>query len=149
MSLTGILAGGLFDLLGAHSSQGASAAASNSGSSAPAQTEFQQLGQDLQSGNLSAARQDFAAIDQGVRQRTVQILHHHHFTSGAAQSGAAGSLAQDFSALAQALQAGNLSAAQSAFSTLVQGLEQPPSSSSSSLSAASSQNASTSVNFLV
>lgn len=147
MPLTGILAGGLLDLLGAHSTQSSSAA--NPNASSAAQTEFQQLGQDLQSGNLSSARQDFATIEQTVRQRTAQILqHHHHFSIGGAQSGAANTLAQEFSTLAQALQAGNLSAAQSAFSTLEQSLGQPLPSLDSN-AAGASQSATNSVNFMV
>ncbi|MGH9640021.1 MAG: hypothetical protein ACRD3Y_08170, partial [Bryobacteraceae bacterium] len=79
--MMGILAGGLLNLLGAQPTQ-TNGAASTSGSS-PAQSAKQefQLGQDLQSGNLSAARQDFAAIEQSTRQRTSQILHHHHHFS--------------------------------------------------------------------
>jgi hypothetical protein len=147
MSLTGLLAGGLLDLLGAGGTRGSSAVKSNGNSSV--QTEFQQLGQDLQSGNLSSARQDFAAIEQSVRQRTAQILHHHHHFAAGAQSGVANTLAQEFSTLAQALQSGNVSAAQAAFSALVQGLDQPPSPLGPSAVAGASQAASNSANFLV
>jgi hypothetical protein len=146
MSLTGILAGGLLELLGAHSAPSAGAANSNSNSSV--QTEFQQLGQDLQSGNLSSARQDFAAIDQSVRQRTAQILHHHHHFASGAQSGAANTLSQEFGTLAQALQSGNLSAAQAAFSALEQSLDQPPSPLGPSAVAGASQATSNAVNFM-
>lgn len=146
MSLTGILAGGLLDLLGVGATH-SGAANPNSNSSGP--TEFQQLGQDLQSGNLSSARQDFSAIEQSVRQRTAQILHHHHHFVAGAQSGAANTLAQEFGTLAQALQAGNISAAQTAFSALEQSLGQPVSSLNLSAVAGAPQTASNSVNFLV
>jgi hypothetical protein len=146
MSLTGILAGGLLNLLGAGATHNSSAA--NPSSNSPGQTEFQQLGQDLQSGNLSSARQDFAAIDQSVRQRTAQILHHHHHFAAGTQYDAANTLAQEFSTLAQALQSGNVSAAQAAFSALEQGLNQPTSPLGPSAVAGASQTASNSVNFL-
>ncbi|MGH9717102.1 MAG: hypothetical protein ACRD4R_10305 [Candidatus Acidiferrales bacterium] len=147
MSLTGILAGGLLNFLGAGSSQ--SSSATNQGGSSAAQTEFQQLGQDLQSGNLSAARQNFSTIEQGVRQRTAQILHHHHhFSAAGAQSGS-DSLSQEFSTLTQALQSGNLSAAQTAFSALQQSLDQPYSSLDSAAGAGATQPASSSVSFMV
>lgn len=147
MSLTGILASGLFDLLGTQSAQ-SSGAANQSGTSA--QNQFQQLGQDLQSGNLSAARQDFATIEQGVRQRTSQILHHHHHFSAAASSSSTSSPAQDFGELAQALQSGNLSTAQTAFAALEQAIDQPSTSTGANTVAAGSQTSSSSaVNFLV
>lgn len=122
MSLTGILASGLFNLLGTRSSQ-TSGSANLSGT--PAQSEFQQLSQDLQAGNLSAARQDFANIERTVRARTAEILHRHFHFSGGAQSGATGLTARDFGALSQSLQSGNLAAAQNAFNALQQALEQP------------------------
>ena len=150
MSLTGILAGGLMNLLGAPSSP-SSSAASPSGTST-AQTEFQQLGQDLQSGNVSAARQDFATIEQNVRQRTSQIIHHHHHFSGAgAQSNSADSLSQEFGTLGQDLQSGNLSAAQSAFTQLQQSLQNadPFASLDPGSSAGGSASPSSAVNFMV
>jgi outer membrane protein assembly factor BamD (BamD/ComL family) len=151
MSLTGILAGGLLNLLGSQSAQ--SSNATNQSGPSTAQAEFQQLGQDLQSGNLSAARQDFATIEQNVRQRTSQIIHHHHHFSGAAsQSSSTNSLAQEFGTLGQDLQSGNLSAAQSAFSQLQQSLQsadQPFASLDSAGSAGASQAPSSSVNFMV
>ena len=147
MSLTGILASGLFDLLGTQSAQ-SSGAANQSGTSV--QSEFQQLGQDLQSGNLSAARQDFASVEQGVRQRTSQILHHHHHFSAAASSSSTSGTAEDFGELAQALQSGNLSAAQTAFATLQQAIDEPSASAGVNPATAGSQTAaSNAVNFLV
>src|SRR5689334_13048056 len=62
--------------------------------------EFQQLGKDLQAGNLSAAQQDFATLTQG------------------ASSASAGNATQDFNTLSQNLQSGNLTGAQQAFSSL-------------------------------
>jgi len=80
---------------------------------------FQLLGQDLQSGNLSQAQSDFASLQQlipGGQQNTLLAP-----TSGA-QSG--NPLATAVSQLAQDLKSGNLSAAQSDFSTVQQDLQQ-------------------------
>lgn len=69
--------------------------------------EFQQLGEDLQSGNLSAAQSDFAAIEQSGPK------------SDAVSSGPASSpLSQAFQQLSKDLQSGNLSAAQQDYSTI-------------------------------
>ena len=72
-------------------------------------TEFQQLAQDLQSGNLSQAQADFATLQQ---------------TFPGAQPGSTSPVAQAFSALGKDLQAGNLSAAQQDFSTVQQDVQQ-------------------------
>src|SRR5579862_4894590 len=74
--------------------------------------EFQQLGQDLQSGNLSAAQADFATLEQ--------IGSNSSSTSSTASSSP---LAQAFNQLGQDLQSGNLSAAQQDFSTIQQDLQ--------------------------
>jgi len=74
--------------------------------------EFQQLGQDLQSGNLSAAQSDFATLQQLVPQNS---------STSSAQSN--NPIAQAFNQLSQDLQAGNLSAAQQDYSTIQQGFQ--------------------------
>jgi hypothetical protein len=71
-------------------------------------TDLQQLGQDLQSGNLSAAQQDFT---------TLQSLGQSGPLSGG-NAFAVSARQQDFTAIGQALQSGNLSAAQQAYSQL-------------------------------
>jgi hypothetical protein len=73
------------------------------------QKEFQQLGQALQSGNLSAAQSDFATLQQNLTS-----------TNATSSPSAANSLTQAFSQLGKDLQSGNLSAAQQAFSTVRQ-----------------------------
>jgi hypothetical protein len=104
------------------------------------QSEFQQLGQDLQTGNLSQAQQVFSTLSQTL--------------TGGSQATAASSnspLAQTFNQLGQDLQAGNLQAAQQDFTTLTQDAQQtvqqvgghhhhfhPPSQQSSSTSQLSS-----------
>jgi hypothetical protein len=70
---------------------------------------FQQLGTDLQAGNLSQAQQDFATLSQNI---------------SSAQQQNNSSVDQDFISLGQALQSGNVSDAQKAYSALVQDLQQ-------------------------
>ncbi len=72
-------------------------------------TDFQKVGTDLQTGNLSQAQSDYATLSQDI--------------SGS-QRHSNNTINQDFSALGQALQSGNLSDAQNAFSTLQQNLQQ-------------------------
>jgi hypothetical protein len=77
---------------------------------------FSQIAQDLQSGNLTAAQSDYANLQQGLQQGQGLGHGHHHFHSAAASS--ALTQAQDALAqLGQALQSGNLSAAQQAYTT--------------------------------
>jgi outer membrane protein assembly factor BamD (BamD/ComL family) len=75
------------------------------------QSEFQQLGQDLQAGNLSQAQQDFVTLQQNL-------------PGGQQQNTSSSPLAQAFNSLAQDLQAGNLSAAQKDFTTIQQDIQQ-------------------------
>jgi len=91
--------------------------------------EFQQLGQDLQSGNLSAAQQDYATIQQDFQSHAAAHGHHHHHGGG---SGQQSEISQLLSELGQALQSGNLSSAQQAYSTLMQDFQQFGQSSGSS-----------------
>ena len=74
------------------------------------QQEFQQLGQDLTSGNLSAAQSDFVTLQNDLPQTSS--------TSTTSQSNSP--IAQAFNQLSQDLQAGNLSAAQQDYSTIQQ-----------------------------
>ena len=69
-------------------------------------SEFQQLGQDLQNGNLSGAQTDFVTLSQSV----------------AVQYGSNSPVAKTLNTIGQALQSGNLSAAQQAFGSLPAGL---------------------------
>jgi hypothetical protein len=104
------------------------------------QSEFQQLGRDLQAGNLSQAQSDFSVLSQNVSSRLQsnnslsQALsfsrsahHHHHYADVGSQgspSSTDSTLLQQFSSLGSALQAGNLAAAQAAYATLGQDLAQ-------------------------
>jgi hypothetical protein len=77
--------------------------------------EFQQLGQDLQSGNLSAAQQDFT---------TLQQLGPQNSSTPSAQTN--NPIAQAFQQLSQDLQSGNLSAAQQDYAQIQQDLQNRP-----------------------
>lgn len=104
------------------------------------QSEFQQLGRDLQAGNLSQAQSDFSALSQNVSSRLQsnnslpqalslpRSVNHYHYYAGVGSPGspssAASTFLQQFSGLGSALQAGNLAAAQAAYVSLQQGLAQ-------------------------
>ena len=105
-----------------------SSAANNS--SGPLTQAIKQLGQDLQAANLAAAQQAFTALQQDLQQIAQQGgghgHYHHHPESSQNPSSASQNnpIAQEFSLLAQSLQAGNLEGAQQAFSTLQNDLQQ-------------------------
>ncbi len=71
--------------------------------------QFLQLGQDLQSGNLSAAQADFTGLQQLNPQST---------STSSTRSNSA--IAQDFSQLSQHLQSGNVTAAQQDYTNIQQ-----------------------------
>ncbi len=95
---------------------------SSQGSSSIAQ-EFQQLSTDLQSGNLTAAQQDYNTLQQDMQNQASQAQrpHHHHHHSGGSQDNG---VSQILSELGQDLQSGDLAAAQKAYRTLQQDLQQ-------------------------
>jgi hypothetical protein len=71
--------------------------------------EFQQLGSDLQSGNLTAAQADFVTLQQDLQQ-----------PSSSSSQTSSNPIEQAFSQLSQDLKAGNLTAAQQDFQTIQQ-----------------------------
>jgi hypothetical protein len=91
-------------------------------SSSPIGQAFNQLSQDLQSGNLTAAQQDYSSIQTDIQNRvsSERGSHHHHHHGGGGTE--ASSLSQAFQALGTALQSGNLTSAQQAYTTLQQDL---------------------------
>jgi outer membrane protein assembly factor BamD (BamD/ComL family) len=101
MSIVGILSSSLLNL----SSQSVTSPQQSF------QKEFQQLGQDLQSGNLSAAQADFATLQQNSR------------SSAPTSASTSSPIAQAFSQLGKDLQSGNLSAAQQDFSKIQQDVQ--------------------------
>ena len=118
-----------FATLEKNSPQATSAASPQS--SNPIAQAFQQLAKDLQSGNLSAAEQDFSTIQQDVQSEGGG--HHHHSHAQDSNGTQQNPVAELFSELGQALQSGNLSAAQQAYTTLQQDFQQSASSGSSTL----------------
>jgi outer membrane protein assembly factor BamD (BamD/ComL family) len=78
------------------------------------QQEFQQLGKDLQAGDLSAAQSDFAALQQLMPQNSA---------TSSTQSN--NPIAQAFNQLSKDLQAGNLSAAQQDYTTIEKDFQNP------------------------
>ena len=106
------------------------ATAAASASNNPIAQAFQKLAQDLKSGNLSAAQQDFSTIQQDVQ---TQAGGHHHHGHGQSSSGTQQNpIAELFSELGQALQSGNLAAAQQAYTTLQQDFQSASSNSGAS-----------------
>jgi outer membrane protein assembly factor BamD (BamD/ComL family) len=104
-----------------------SSSTSSSQSNSPIAQAFSQLAKDLQSGNLSAAQQDYTTIQQDFQNQATQGQtqategHHHHHGGGSSGSNDITQLLDD---LGQSLQSGDLSSAQSAFTTLQQALTQ-------------------------
>jgi hypothetical protein len=144
MSISGIANTALSSLLTATQS-----AQNGQGNFQQIHSEFPQLGQDLQPGNLTQAQQDFATIQQDFQQQQQQEagqVHHHHHHGGGGGGGQPGSqVSQALNSLSSALQAGNLSSAQTAFAALEQDLEQfSTGSSSGSTSGSSSSSTQTS-----
>ena len=78
------------------------------------QKEFQQLGEDLQSGNLSAAPGDFATLQQKSPGANATM-----------PASTGNSIALAFSQLGKDLQSGNLPGARQDFSNIQQGLQGP------------------------
>ncbi|HUO34561.1 MAG TPA: hypothetical protein VMU43_06195 [Candidatus Acidoferrum sp.] len=98
MSVTGLSASSLYS------------AAGNQTGFQQIQQDFQQLGQDLQAGNLSQAQQDYATLTAALPANQQQNNNNP--------------IAQAFAQLGQALQSGDLSTAQQAFATIQQDFQQ-------------------------
>jgi outer membrane protein assembly factor BamD (BamD/ComL family) len=118
--------------------QGSSMSTSSSQSDSPMAQAFNQLAQDLQSENLSAAQSDFSTIQQDFQNQASQTHHHHHHPSSGSQES---QVSQLFSQLGQDLQSGNLSNAQTDFSSLQQLLQSNTSTSSGATTGGLSINA--------
>jgi hypothetical protein len=100
--------------------------ANQQNSTNPLVQDLQAVGTALQAGNLNGAQQAFSTFQQTAAQNASarQAAHggHHHHGGGNGQENNA--LAQAFNSLEQALQSGNLTTAQSAFTTLQSDLQQ-------------------------
>ena len=93
---------------------------------------------DLKAGNTTAAQQDFTRLQQDMQSQSTQTHHRHHRHGSADADSAA--ISQLLTQLGTALQSGNLSAAQQAYSTMLQDFQQygvtnAPATSGLSLSA--------------
>jgi hypothetical protein len=73
--------------------------------------DIRRLGQDLQSGNLSAAQQDFATLQQDGPSGSTSLIHSNN------------PVAQAFNQLSVDLQSENISGAQQAYSNIEQDLQ--------------------------
>jgi hypothetical protein len=85
------------------------------------QSQFQKVGQDLQSGNLSRAQADFATLSQELPsgQQTSGSTATSSTTTGPTST-----IAKAFQTLGQDLQAGNLAASQTDFAAIQQNAQQ-------------------------
>jgi outer membrane protein assembly factor BamD (BamD/ComL family) len=123
----------------------AAAQSSTSTQNNPIAQEFSQLSQDLQAGNLSAAQSDFATLQQDFQSQASQTHGHHHHHGGGEGQGQGGQIGQLLSQLGQALQSGNLSSAQQAYSSLLQDFQQFGQGNAQTSQQVSSQNTSSTV----
>lgn len=94
---------------------------SSAQNNSPTAQAFSQLSQDLKSGNLSAAQQEYTTVQQDYQNQASQVHHHHHRGGG---NGGESPVTQLLEQLGQDLQSGNVSAAQQAYSTLMQDFPQ-------------------------
>jgi len=94
--------------------------------------DLQQLGQDLQSGNLSAAQQDFATLQQDAPKAfdatsstaATSASSATSATSATSSSSTQNTISQDFQQLATDLQSGDLTAASKDYAQLKQDVAQ-------------------------
>jgi hypothetical protein len=85
----------------------------------PIAAAFSQLAQDLQSGNMTAAQQDYSTVQQDMQAAHPAVHHHDHQGSeGTPQN--QNSIEKLFGFLGNALEKSNLSAAIQAYSLLAQ-----------------------------
>jgi hypothetical protein len=118
-------------------------------SGSPLANAVSQLAQDLKSGNTAATQSDLATVQQDVQQLGQQQgaghAHHHHHPSGESSQSSSeqNALSTLFGQLGQQLQAGNLSGAQQAYSTMQQDFQQFALNNSSSSGAPSAASGAT------
>ena len=82
----------------------------------PVVQTFNQLGQDVQSGSLTAAQQDYGTLKTDLQK--IALNHSHHREHDPMET------AQGNDQLGQTLQTSNAASAQSAYSSLLQGIQQ-------------------------
>lgn len=129
---SGNLSGAQSDFTALEQLQPSSASSTSSTqSNNPVQQALNQLGQDLQAGNTSAAEQDYTTLQQDLQNASQSAghAHHHHMhridaNSNSSSDSSSSQVSQLFSQLGQDLQSGNVSAAQTAYNSLLQELPQ-------------------------
>src|SRR5215475_1830345 len=84
---------------------------------------FAQLGKDLASNNVSSAQDDFNDIMKAIQSNSGSRAHHHHHHGSSGSSSQTAAVQTDLNTLGQALQAGNLSAAQAAYTSVQSDLQ--------------------------
>jgi DNA-binding FadR family transcriptional regulator len=110
--------------------QNSSSSNTSSSGSNPIQNDFAALGQALQSGNLTQAQSAFSQLQtdvQSVRQanqnQTPPVAQDQFVSTAPPTLTPAEQVQQDYTQLASALQSGNLTSAQTAFTALQQALQ--------------------------
>jgi outer membrane protein assembly factor BamD (BamD/ComL family) len=126
VSIIGILSSNLFSGGAAQNTLQTQSAQKNTPKFEQIKTEFQQLGQDLQSGNLTQAQTDYAALaaDFPGASQLSAAASTSTADSPAGPTTGAGTVAQQFAQLGQDLKAGNLQAAQQDFTNIQRTTEQ-------------------------
>lgn len=81
---------------------------------------IQQLGQDLQSGNLSAAQTDFSSLTDPTQVGSTSSTQSSNTSTQSSSTSTQNTIAQEFQKLGQDLQSGNLSAAQQDYTAMQQ-----------------------------
>jgi|SRR5580704_3017419 outer membrane protein assembly factor BamD (BamD/ComL family) len=115
MSIIGILSSNLFS---AGPAQNTQSTPNTPSTFQQIKTEFQQVGQDLQSGNLAQAQSDFTTLSQNL----TAVNSGSATTANPATGGT--TIAQAFAQLGKDLQSGNLQGAQQDFTSLQQDVQQ-------------------------
>jgi len=103
---------------------------SSNPTSNPIEQAFNQLSQDLQAGNLTAAQQDYQTLQQDFQNQAEHRSqpaqgtqgayghHHHHHDGGSGSSSKSSQVSQLMSQLGQEFQSGDLTSAQKTFASL-------------------------------
>ena len=112
MSISGLTNSALDSLLSA-----AQSTQNGQGALQRLEAEFRQLGQDLQTGNLTQAQEDYTTLSQNFQNA-------QNTTSASTTAANSNPITQAFAALSQSLQSGDLSAAQQDYATLQQDIQQ-------------------------
>ena len=122
---------------------------SNQSGKSQVNQDLNTLGQALQAGNIADAQKAYSTLLQDAQssQQAYRGHHHHHHHGGGAQQN--NPISQAFGSLGSALQSGDLSGAQQAYSSIVQTLQQYGLNFASVSAAAGAQTTGSSLNLAV